>query len=705
MASRTFKTRFSHCEKIKKGRQRRQKNATLAFQDQCNEVLKRHNLDIKEQLMQQKEELRKSSQLQSEKTTSTMRAVESCRMLVDEVANHNSRLQSQMHESELARKEDIRVVQQQSSDSMNRLQQSLTSDINRLQKETTQEIQRFEDSSNSFYRALEELRGIQQRTLEEYHRQGDEQAILHAKFQQQLSDSSGQLKEQLVLESDNLQAMFRTETQSLSDQVFRIKGDVSERVGMCERRCTESENSIDVIRTRIRTLEMNDSTKLEKAVDDLKQRQNGQESHMHVMENWRSEAVAKLVSMEGRLNEAGNASQLATLGRRVDEVERGLVLCRGPEREDLKRNLKVELDDKFSLFEGHFMDGLESVKTRISEQENVLRDISKDLNKELVKVKQNTDRLVILEEQFKQEMRTLNENIQKEIEPKIEVCHQKMALMQKDLDSLRAKNASVSDQLKSLRTDEADRAQDFQQSIDKIAKDIAARVKALEDMHFAADTKLAELRRLLDVLQEQNSIRFGDFDKLREELQQNNEEDARREENIKKMIRDIVHLRDSISKEIEDMKGEMKHNRHEHDKRQEELNSMLAQYSEEFNRTRADLNENKEADERRERQITESMERLKEEIEARNRQAVHDMQQISNETQELGNEMAREFGTWRDTVGSNTDRLSELDGFVNQINNSLSNESVETNKRFSEFEMQLKTELARVRRALEKAQE
>ena len=149
----------------------------------------------------------------------------------------------------------------------------------------------------------------------------------------------------------------------------------------------------------------------------------------------------------------------------------------------------------------------------------------------------------------------------------------------------------------------------------------------------------------------------------------------------------------------------MKQNRHEHDKRQEELNSMLEQYSEEFNRTRADLNENKEADERRERQIAESMERLKQEIENRNRQAVHDMQQISMETQELGNEMAREFGVWRDTVGNNTARLSELDGFVTQITNSLSNESVETGKKFAEFEMQLKAELARVRRALEKAQE
>eukprot|EP01060_Flectonema_neradi_P012876 TRINITY_DN19662_c0_g2_i2.p1 TRINITY_DN19662_c0_g2~~TRINITY_DN19662_c0_g2_i2.p1 ORF type:complete len:770 (+),score=219.72 TRINITY_DN19662_c0_g2_i2:191-2311(+) len=491
------------------------RNAQLAFQEQCSEMLQRHALDMKEKLQKTQEDMRQQLHIHSEKAVSSSRLAESFRGQVEDLAGQAKRMQSQLHEAELTRKEDIRRVQQLTTDSCNRVQQALSSDIHRLQKETSQDLQRFEDSSASLYRTVEELRGVQQRTLEEYHRQGDEQSILHAKFQQQLTDTNSILKEQLQSESDKLQALLRTETQSLNDHIVRTKSELGERVGGTERRLTDNETVIDSFRGRIRTLEMNDSSKLEKNVEDLKQRQTAQDSRIHVLEGWRSEAVAKLVSMEGRLNEAGNASQLATLGRRVDEVERGLVLCRGPEREDLKRNLKVELDDKFSLFEGHFTDGLESIKTRVQNQETSIRDISRDVAKELVRVKQNSEKISQMEESTKQQMRVMKENIEQELEPKIEGCHQKMTAIQKELDGLRNKNTQFSDQIKLLKNEEQERALESQQELTKLRKELTAVKHTLEEKIFAGEAKLAELKRLFDNLYEDSQKKFEDFGKLR----------------------------------------------------------------------------------------------------------------------------------------------------------------------------------------------
>ena len=491
------------------------RNSQLAFQEQCSEMLQRHSLDIKEKMQKMQQDMRQQLHTHSDKAMSASRIAEGFRSHIDDLTGQAKRLQSQLHEAELGRKEDIRRVQQQTSDSCSRVQQALSSDVHRLQKETSQDLQRFEDSSSSLYRTVEELRGVQQRTLEEYHRQGDEQSVLHAKFQQQLTDINSILKEQLQSESDKLQALLRTETQSLNDHIVRTKSELGERVGTTERRLTDNENVIDSFRGRIRTLEMNDSSKLEKNVEDMKQRQAAQDSRVHVLEGWRSEAVAKLVSMEGRLNEAGNASQLATLGRRVDEVERGLVLCRGPEREDLKRNLKVELDDKFSLFEGHFTDGLESMKTRIQTQETSVRDISRDVAKELVRVKQNTEKISQMEETMKQQMRVMKENIEQELEPKIEGCHQKMTLLQKDLDALRNKNTQFSDQVKSLRNEEQERMLENQQEVAKLRKEVTTMKHALEEKIFSGEAKLAELKRLFDSLYEDSQKKFEDFGKLR----------------------------------------------------------------------------------------------------------------------------------------------------------------------------------------------
>ena len=143
-------------------------------------------------------------------------------------------------------------------------------------------------------------------------------------------------------------------------------------------------------------------------------------------------------------------------------------------------------------------------------------------------------------------------------------------------------------------------------------------------------------------------------------------------------------------------------NRKAYEKRQEELNMMLAQYSEEFNKTRADLNENAEADERREKHFAESVQKLHDTVDAKNREAIEEMRMVHSEMVELGNGMTQEFAGWRDRVVAAETQVKQLTGFVDQLTEMSENTSLEVTRKLTDFESRLNTEMGKVRRALEK---
>ena len=408
------------------------RGAALTFQDQCNDVLQRHVADVRERLQQQQEETRGQLQVAGEKANNATRVAEMLRMQMEEFAAATKRAQAQIQEAETARKEEMRRVQQLNTDAVARVQQLASADVNRLQKEISQEMQRYEDAASGLYRTVEELRGVQQRTLEEYHRQGDEQALVHSKFQQQLTDVNSVLKEQLQMESERLQNLIRGESQGLNDQVVRFKTELSERVGAVERRMGESETVIDSFRGRIRTLEMNDSTKLEKTVFELKQITQQHDNRVHSLEGWRTETMAKLTSMEGRISEAGNAAQLAALARKMDDLERGLILARGPEKEELRRQLRAEIDERIILMEHRIDSSVEGLAMRVNDHEGVIKDVQRDHNRHTTGIKKNADSIAALETEV-HEQKKLKAAIAQDIEGLVGKINNEIKQMAKEL--------------------------------------------------------------------------------------------------------------------------------------------------------------------------------------------------------------------------------------------------------------------------------
>ena len=579
--------------------------AALQFQEQCNDVLQRHIADVRERLQMQQEETRGQLVMAAEKGGGSQRACEQLRSQVEELAAAQKRAAAQLQELEAQRKDDARRLQQQTADSVVRSQQLMAADLNRVQKEISQEMQRYEDAASGLYRTVEELRGVQQRTLEEYHRQGDEQALVHAKFQQQLTDVNSILKESLQQESERLQNLLRGETQGLSDQLVRNKTELSERVGAVERRVGDTESTIDNFRGRIRTLEMNDSSKLEKTVFELKQATQQLENRLHPVEGWRNETVAKLTAMDGRISEAGNAAQLAQIQRKVEEVDRGLMLARGPEREEMRRQLKNDIEERATLLESRLDSGIDGLQMRVGDVEQLCKGVQRDRLKDGAQVQKNTEAIRRLSDEMETQLKKVKDSIASELEPTVDRVTQQIKQLQKDMHDTRDYCVRLDGLIKNRDT----RAAEFASMMDKYRTEFDEMKEKFAAQMTKAESKMEDVQKFLEKMRKE-------FDAMRDELNTNSSEDEKREKALKDLIMKETNrmekkfddafkkmmvcrrrqttlvlicfslTRVSDGSQAHNTQEELDKNSEEDERRNQSISAMVREYGEEFQRMR-----------------------------------------------------------------------------------------------------------------------
>eukprot|EP01061_Rhynchopus_euleeides_P045939 TRINITY_DN8501_c0_g5_i1.p1 TRINITY_DN8501_c0_g5~~TRINITY_DN8501_c0_g5_i1.p1 ORF type:complete len:1096 (+),score=564.00 TRINITY_DN8501_c0_g5_i1:481-3288(+) len=661
------------------------------FQEQCNEVLQRHVNDVRERLQQQQEETRAQLQVAGEKSSNAGRMAEMLRMQMEEFASATKRAQAQVHEAEAARKEEMRRLQQQSTDAVARVQQLASADVHRLQKEISQEMQRYEDAASSLYRTVEELRGVQQRTLEEYHRQGDEQAMVHAKFQQQLTDVNSVLKEQLQTESERLQNLLRTESQGLNDQVVRFRTELSERVGAVERRMGDTDNVIDSFRGRIRTLEMNDSTKLEKTVFELKQLTQQHDNRVHSLEGWRTETMAKLTAMEGRIAEAGNAAQLAALGRKRDDLERGLILARGPEKEELRRQLKGEIDERVILLEGQLDSNFEGLVMRINDQENLLKDVQRDNNRHIANIKKNTEAIANLDSDVQDRLKKMKETIASDLEPGMAHLSNQIKTIMKELRDTR----DYCHRLDGLIKNRDGKAAEM---LEKFASEFEEMKNKFGDQLAKSDSKLEEVKKFIATMRDE-------FAKMKRELDGNSAADEERAQHLTDLIlRECGKMNEHFQKMFQDMKDELAKNNAADEVRSNELNRMVDEYSREFTNMRDAIEQNSKEDENREKMFQALMDDLMSRVDSRNKEAAEKMSQIHELAGSMITDMQHELQSWRDRVASSESQIKELQGYVEAMSREQEKVSLDMGSKINDIESNVSTEMGKMRRAFEKVQ-
>eukprot|EP00755_Sulcionema_specki_P012499 Sspe_Gene.51556::Locus_28623_Transcript_1_1_Confidence_1.000_Length_3101::g.51556::m.51556 len=481
----------------------------MAFQDQFNDILQRSIGDVRGQLLQQQETVREHLQMAVEKAANATRQCDSLHHQVEEQAGAVKRLVSQVAENESQRKDDHRRLQQQTTDSCVRVQQVVSADIHRLQKEFAQEMQRYEDQASSLYRMMEELRGVQQRTLDEYHRQGDTHAMALAKLQEQMAEHYGMLKDSIQTESDRWQTALRTEVQALSDQAARLRMEIGERVGTTERRIQDLEAAGDTFRNRLRAIEMQVGSQQPKTLEDLKSRVQHTESRLDA---WRTDMQDRIGDLEDRIAGAGNAAQIQMLLRRCDELERGM----RSERDEMRRITRDAVDKAVGELDRNMDDKM----SQVGRHENVIKEIQREVNRidgsmrGLDKIKKQLDELAATVEGL------MNMDLR-------DIVEQRIGEITSTLDSQGKKQRQLEEMLKSNLTTQL--------------QTLRAELKQVEGMlNDAVKQSEARMMQAIEDNSKEDESRERKLMEMQAKLEENFREDEEREMRISKQHEEIA---------------------------------------------------------------------------------------------------------------------------------------------------------------------
>eukprot|EP01063_Lacrimia_lanifica_P001351 TRINITY_DN10675_c0_g2_i2.p1 TRINITY_DN10675_c0_g2~~TRINITY_DN10675_c0_g2_i2.p1 ORF type:complete len:819 (+),score=244.41 TRINITY_DN10675_c0_g2_i2:68-2524(+) len=305
------------------------------FKARCNELLQRHLASVRDAMEHNHTETNTTLRLYNERSAVVHEAVEKLQQDADAASAHRKRITEAVADADTTRKEDHRALLQQQSDKLSSMYGTITADVHRIQRETASDLQRCDETAAKLYRVVEEMRGLQQRTLEQYHAQSDEQAKTVSKINRVMQQVSSALKEQITQESDRLQTMFRNDTADVREVTLRLRVELSERASNAERRMTTMETDLDSIRHRLRNMETPDfpeeivnlKNNIHNVLVDVTKRLDRLEGGIVSTEHKASSAEAKAKAAEARALSAEAKAEAAGSHAELQMVRRQLKKC------------------------------------------------------------------------------------------------------------------------------------------------------------------------------------------------------------------------------------------------------------------------------------------------------------------------------------------------------------------------------------------
>jgi len=235
---------------------------------------------------------------------------------------------------------------------------------------------------------------VQQRTLDEYHRQGDEQSLQAARMQQQTTDAIRAIKETAEGETERLRVTVQEEISTVNDSLARARQDIQERMSSAERRLHDAEAGLDSFRARLRAAEAvsQESGHLQRSLDDARQRLQVTEARAQALERHRGEVTSQLQSLEGRVADNNKLGQITQIVLRLEELEK-CVLNQRAERDSITRQVRAEMEDKLQAAEARMERQLNALRLASQEQQNVVREMQRDVTRDEVQGRQLLEQL------------------------------------------------------------------------------------------------------------------------------------------------------------------------------------------------------------------------------------------------------------------------------------------------------------------------
>eukprot|EP00756_Hemistasia_phaeocysticola_P040559 Hpha_TRINITY_DN16869_c1_g2::TRINITY_DN16869_c1_g2_i1::g.153865::m.153865 len=515
------------------------RSMAVVAQEQTTPHARRQRDDLRSELLRGTEEARQASTVAGERAGEALRQLERLRLTVDEQSVALRRTSGQVTERDSQRTEEGRRLQQQHQENMTRMQQTMEEALRRAQRDFAQEIQRLDDGSTNLYRVVEELRAVQQRTLDEYHRQGDEQSLQSARIQQQTTDAILAIKESAEGEGERVKVLVQSEISTVNDTLTRARQDLQERMSSAERRLHDAEAGLDSFRARLRGAEAaaQESGHFQRSLDDARQRLQITEARSQALERWRGEVSAQLTSIEGRVADANKLGQITQLVLRLEDVEKCAMNSRA-ERDGLTRQLRGELEEKLQSVEARAERQLNQLRLSQQEQQNVMREMQRDVTKDEVQGKQLFESLRALQSEV-QSLRAHGIGNQERFDP---------APLQQRIGAAELANQDVKDSLEAAMVAIRAELMKSQSELTKQADEVAAAREALKE----ADKRAADAKR--QTLQSGESMlgSLWDLEKKMKEMETTNAENVKdTEESMRKHKSQL----NGLDVSLQEMKG------------------------------------------------------------------------------------------------------------------------------------------------------
>eukprot|EP01065_Artemidia_motanka_P024825 TRINITY_DN2973_c1_g1_i1.p1 TRINITY_DN2973_c1_g1~~TRINITY_DN2973_c1_g1_i1.p1 ORF type:complete len:1097 (+),score=423.84 TRINITY_DN2973_c1_g1_i1:67-3357(+) len=682
------------------------RQAAKVAQEQFNTALQRHRDETRGQLQRSQEEARQQAQAVTERTADFSRQIDVYRVSLEEQAAALKRLSTAQHEAEAQRKDETWRQQQQQSEALSRAQQQLQEDIHRVQRETKQELQRHDDGATNLYRIVEELRAVQQRTLDEYHRQGDEHAQIAARMQQQLMEAATSLKEASETEVERVSGLLRGEASNVADSLARTRLELQERMSSAERRLQDTEAGMDGFRGRLRVIEngAHDSMQTQKVIEDHRQRLQLAESKMQALDRWKGEASAQLLSLDGRVSEAGKQGQLTQLSMRVDEMERGLLSARGAERDALIRQVRGELEEKLASAETRIDKNTSQLQLEQQEHENVLKEIQRDITRDEVQLRQTQDRIKALEIGLQQQVRKMQESIARELQPSIDGCHNKIVQVEAAVEEFGGKQGRLAEEVKRNKTSDERRSEQLQGMVGEAQRAAQAVTREFEESRETLrasiarlEAEKAEMQRTLSQVEAQARAAASrdDLGTMKDSMDALLARQASEIMRSGRQLEETQHAVAAAATEIQRIRADLERRAGDH--LFQIVQQRLDSFANELARMGQELEKVGAVDSERVNEIHKAM-LAAEESKATLAQQVRDLE---SSTEDSFRDQELEGTRIKDKLRSLEASFQELDGFVQQMAQGSDGPVAALQGRIRALEAEMQTELQRARRAIE----
>eukprot|EP01062_Namystynia_karyoxenos_P058391 TRINITY_DN49942_c0_g1_i1.p1 TRINITY_DN49942_c0_g1~~TRINITY_DN49942_c0_g1_i1.p1 ORF type:complete len:1127 (+),score=490.78 TRINITY_DN49942_c0_g1_i1:74-3382(+) len=675
--------------------------AAMAAQEQNSQALLRQREELRALVQRGAEESRAGQQAALERGAEQTRVVDALRAALEEQAAAVKRLAGVQHEQEQQRKDELFRQQQQVSETLQRAQQQWSEELHRAQRDAAQEMQRHEDGVTNLYRTVEELRAVQQRSLDEYHRQGDEHAQITGRLQQQIAEAVAGLKEGFDAEGDRLAGLVRTETSGLSEALARMRQELQERASSAERRLHDLEAALDSFRGRLRAVESSghDSLQQQKVTDDCRQRLLNAESRLQGLDRWKGEAAAALDALDGRVGETVRQPQMTQLQHKLEEIDKRLHAATGAERDAVMRQLRKELEELIAATESRAEKRAAQLELEQGEQQNVLRELQRDVTRYEVSIRQTADRVRMLEGNIQQQLRSVQESVTRELKPAMDACQTKLSVAEAALEEQTAKLLRVENELRRGRSAEERRGEQMQQELQDAQRQVQNAARSMDEQRGAVrdalaklEQELADARRALAQMETVVRERCG-RDELRDGLQgirqQQASEFARVDARLNDLLSDLQKQRAEVERALGDAAG-----------MQGALQKLDA-FAHSINQVEQDLNQLRSEARQRELDTSQAMHDARETRAALEGQLAALVQKHEGDLDELRQEHEEEMARLRESMSKSAQQLQELSGYVKKSEED--NKFTQLQEKLLELQVKVEAEMTKSRRLAEMA--